>query len=108
MTKEKRVNILGTEYSIEIDETLEKTDTDGLCKEYDKQITIRNVDQMLCDDDSMETKKKRFDEVLRHEIVHAFFVESGLDDYSADEQLVNWIAIQSPKLFKAFNDTECL
>ena len=43
-----KVNVLGTEYSIEIDDGLEKTCVDGLCKEYDKQITIRNVCSMLC------------------------------------------------------------
>ena len=66
-----KVNVLGTEYSIEIDDGLEKTCVDGLCKEYDKQITIRNVCSMLCDDDSIDTKKIRFNEVLRHEIIHA-------------------------------------
>lgn len=102
-----KINILGTEYTIEIDDSLEKTNADGLCKEYDKQITIRNVGSMLCDDDSTETKKKRFNEVLRHEVVHAFFSEAGLDDYSSNEQLVNWIAIQFPKIQKVFTKLGC-
>lgn len=103
----KKINILGTEYTVEIDNSLEKTNADGLCKEYDKQITIRNVGSMLCDDDSTETKKKRFNEVLRHEVVHAFFSEAGLDDYSSNEQLVNWIAIQFPKMQKLFVELGC-
>ena len=106
--KMKTVNILGTEYSIEVDDNLDKTQIDGLCKVYDKQITVRNVDSMLCDDDSTDTKKKRYNEVLRHEIIHAFFNESGLDDYSSNEQLVNWIAIQFPKLAQAFKEVDCL
>lgn len=104
----KKVNILGTEYSIEIDDTLEKTEFDGLCKEYDKRISIRNAGSMLNDDDSTDIKKIRFDEVLRHEIIHAFFYESGLDDYSRNEQLVDWIAKQFPKLEKAFKEADCL
>lgn len=104
----KNVNILGTEYSIEIDDTLEKTELDGLCKEYDKRISIRNAGSMLNDDDSTGVKKIRFDEVLRHEIIHAFFYESGLDDYSGNEQLVDWIAKQFPKLEKAFKEADCL
>lgn len=94
----KTINILGTEYS----------NADGLCKEYDKQIKIRNVGSMLCDDDPIDTKKRRFNEVLRHEIIHAFFSEAGLNDYSSNEQLVDWLAIQSPKLFRAFKETDCL
>lgn len=104
----KKVNILGTEYSIEIDDTLEKTELDGLCKEYDKRISIRNAGSMLNDDDSTGVKKIRFDEVLRHEIIHAFFYESGLGDYSGNEQLVDWIAKQFPKLEKAFKEADCL
>jgi len=103
----KNVNILGTEYSIEIDDTLE-TELDGLCKEYDKRISIRNAGSMLDDDDSTGVKKIRFDEVLRHEIIHAFFYEAGLEDYSDNEQLVDWIAKQFPKLEKAFKEADCL
>ena len=99
----KNVNILGTEYSIEIDDTLEKTELDG-----DKRISIRNAGSMLDDDDSTGVKKIRFDEVLRHEIIHAFFYEAGLEDYSDNEQLVDWIAKQFPKLEKAFKEADCL
>lgn len=74
----KNVNILGTEYSIEIDDTLEKTELDGLCKEYNKQISVRSVGSMLNDNDSTDTKKIRFEEVLRHEIIHAFFMKQAL------------------------------
>ena len=63
---------------------------------------------MLCDDDSIDTKKIRFNEVLRHEIIHAFFIESGLEDYNSNEQLVNWIAIQFPKMIKAFEEVDCI
>lgn len=104
----KKVNILGTEYTIEVDDALEKSNCDGLCKEYDKAITIRNVGAMLCDDDSTDTKQKRYNEVLRHEVIHAFFSEAGLDDYSANEQLVDWIAKQFPKMQKVFQELEVL
>jgi hypothetical protein len=104
----KNVNILGTEYSIEIDDTLEKTELDGLCKEYNKQISVRSVGSMLNDNDSTDTKKIRFEEVLRHEIIHAFFYEAGLEDYSDNEQLIDWIAKQFPKLEKAFKEVDCL
>ena len=44
-------------------------------------------------------------EVIRHELVHAFLYESGLDTQSTwarDEEVVDWIAIQFPKMSKAF------
>ena len=103
-----KVNILGTEYSVAIDDTLEKTNADGMCRVYDKEIAIRSVDSMLCDEDSTDTKKMRFNEGLRHEIVHAFFNEAGLQEYSADEQLVDWIASQFPKIRKAFEECDCV
>ena len=41
--------------------------------------------------------------VLRHEIIHAFFRESGIGEcmnwgYSTEEMLVDWMAIQLPKI----------
>ena len=90
-----KINILGTEYSVEIDYTLEKTNADGMCKVYDKEISIRSADSMLCDEDSTDIKTMRFN-------------EAGLQEYSADEQLVDWIAIQFPKIRKAFEECGCV
>lgn len=53
-------------------------------------------------------------ETLRHEIVHAFFDESGLADSSStvdgawtkNEEMVDWIAIQGPKIYKAWKEAE--
>lgn len=106
--KNLKIDILGTTYSIERDDSLKESDLDGLCKEYDKKITVRSPETMLCDDDLSETKLKRYKEVLRHEITHAFFSESGLDDYSSNEQLINWLAIQFPKMLQAFKEADCL
>ena len=104
----KRINILGTDYSIDVDKTLKKTNLDRLCNGYEKRIITRKSKDMLSDNDPEEIKKMRLDEVLRHEIIHAFFNESGLEDYSDNEQLVDWIAKQSPKIFKAFQEAECI
>ena len=43
--------------------------------------------------------------VLRHELVHAFILESGLCEccaWAEDEELVDWIARQFPKMLDAF------
>lgn len=103
----KKINILGTEYSLKVDESLKNEGVAGLCKKYDKEISVRNVESML-DDDSIAAKKMRYGEVLRHEIIHAFFSESGLGDYSDNEQLVDWLAAQFPKMAKVFEECDCL
>lgn len=104
----RKVNILGTGYEIRDESNLNKTQLDGLHEQYAKRIDIRPTEDMLTNDDNKNLKKLRYDEVVRHEIMHAFFVESGLEDYCANEQLVNWFAIQSPKIFKVFQELDIL
>ena len=103
-----KVNVLGTEYEIITDDSIVSKGVDGMCKSYDKEIVIRSKGEMLCSEDSEATKELRYKEVLRHELVHAFFDESGLDDYSNNEQLVTWIATQFPKMLKAFIEAGCV
>lgn len=103
-----KVNVLGTEYKIITDDSIISKNVDGMCKSYDKQIIIRSKDNMLCDDDSDEVKAIRYREVLWHELVHAFFDEAGLDDYSCNEQLVTWIASMFPRMMNAFEEADCL
>ena len=76
------MNILGQKYEVIQDESLAQENYDGLCLKYSKKIKIRPMHNMLEDSDDESEKKKRFNEVLRHEAIHAFFSESGLDCYS--------------------------
>lgn len=51
--------------------------------------------------------------VMRHEIVHAFLYESGLDvcskgAWAKNEEMVDWIAIQFPKMMVAFHEVGCI
>ncbi len=48
---------------------------------------------------------------LRHEIVHAFLGESGLsansnesDAWARNEEMVDWFALQGPKIYKAWQE----
>lgn len=97
------IKILGTDYNFKEDKSIIDMNCDGLCKTYSKEILIRPIEDMLCSNDGIEDKKKRYREVARHELIHAFFSESGLDEYSNNEQLVNFLAIQIPKMNDAFN-----
>ena len=102
------VGILGTNYTVEQDDSLNNSMLDGLCKSYSKQITHRGIKNMLCEDDPMEVKQVRFSEVLRHELIHAFFHEAGLENYGSDEVLVDWMAKQFPKMVKTMQDCGAL
>lgn len=109
METKQKINILGTEYLAIVDnDECMAMNADGLCKFYDKKIVVRSLDKMLGNEDSEDIKRIRMQEVVRHEIIHAFFTESGLDDYSGNEQLVNWLAIQIPKMLKAFQETNSI
>ena len=53
---------------------------------------------------------------LRHEIVHAFFNESGLKDssflvdqpWSKNEEMVDWFALQGPKIYEAWKTVDAV
>ena len=104
------INILGTEYEILVQKEADNPkleEANGLCEMYAKKIVIRDIElDKFCFDNLDAFKKK----VLRHEILHAFFAESGLRnncEYAQDEELVDWIAIQFYKIAKAFKDAGC-
>lgn len=98
------VNILGTEYTIEEKEEIIKQGADGFCYPYSTKIHIRPLKDMLDDDNTKEEKEKRFKETLSHECIHAYFRESGLYGYMKDETLVDWLAVQFPKMVKTFQE----
>lgn len=79
----------------------------GLAELYDKKLII-NKNNTIPDENTYDNLESFSNKVIRHEIVHAFFHESGLMDYCLDEQLVDWIALQIPKIIKAMMETNCL
>lgn len=110
-----KVNILGTEYSVVIadEETKPKLkNSDGYMDNSTKEIV---VGKFVPDENSLEDLKEYTKKVLRHEIIHAFFYESGMwncsgcsEAWGQDETITDWLAIQSPKIFKAFQECDCL
>ena len=102
------VNVLGTEYTIEIkkyaeDEAFERRSIDGYCD----MSTYKGWEHETKETISASEKK-----TLRHEIVHAFFDESGLGSntfsvdgpWATNEEMVDWIAVQGPKIYKAWQE----
>lgn len=118
----KTVNVLGTEYSIERkkfkdEPAFEKRGIDGYCDGRLKKIAYcEMVTHPNFVDESKEYAEICENYTLRHEIVHAFFNESGLMESSAcytggwsqNEELVDWIALQGEKIFKAWQEVGLL
>ena len=110
----KTVNILGTEYNIIFDAHDEKM-PEGADGCMDQSIHTIKIAKMESDRNSLLDLDAYRKKVLRHEIIHAFLYESGMwnnsgstDCWGMDETITDWIAIQSPKLFKAFKEADCL
>lgn len=115
MTEARKANILRTE--IRIDFRKEQDDPKlKSCVGYFDGSAGRIVVKVLEPDAmSMENLDGYQKEILRHEILHAFLHESGLDacsgpaeNWATCEEMVDWFAIQSPKIFKVFQELEVL
>lgn len=104
--EKKTVNILGTEYGLTYD--LDSKEADGEAKFFDKSIAIKPLDEMLADDSSAKEKQNRQKEVVRHELWHCLLYEGGMENYAYDENLINALAILSPKIFKVFQELDIL
>lgn len=114
----QKVNILGTEYTVTIkkydeDEMFASLAIDGYCDSFTKQIIVCDMSTYKgWEHELPETIAAAQKETLRHEIVHAFISESGLADSSSNydgawaknEEMVDWIAIQGPKIWEAWKD----
>lgn len=109
------IDVLGTKYTVEIlkrdeDAFLRDNEIDGYCDKTTKRIVVRAEDET--------NELGNYDDYkrvcLRHEIVHAFLFESGLqqnfkhDQWGHDETMVDWVAMQFPKLLKAFKEADAL
>lgn len=109
----KLVSILGTPYTIEIKKKSEDSflnDCDGYCDKSTHRIVVSDREDD-CELGDFETYQRK---ILRHEIIHAFHYESGLQEnfeckpYGFPETLVDWFAIQFPKIMKVFEEVGCL
>lgn len=112
------VNVLGTEYTVTVkkydeDEAFERRSIDGYCDGLTKNIVVCNMRTYKgWEHEPPETIEAAQKQTLRHEIVHAFFDESGLSDstfnvdcaWSKNEEMVDWFALQGPKIYKAWQE----
>ena len=109
-------NVLGTEYKIYLD-VPEDADSfldtcNGYCDKTVKRIVVvaERAENELADWGAFRRL------CLRHELIHAFLYESGHDantqwDIPGDEhpeQMVEWVAVQFPKMLKVFQQVGAL
>lgn len=113
-----KANVLGSELSV-VFGTEKKyqnlSEMDGYADFSTHQIvidTMEKSDGQIGSKGDMTAYKKQ---VIRHEIIHAFLYESGLeacsttsDNWALNEEMVDWFAIQSPKIFKVFNELKLM
>ena len=114
-----KINVLGTEYTLEyhdIDTDKKLDDNEGYTDLYNKLIVIGNIEQReYFKNENKKKIRKVQNKILRHEIVHAFLYESGLCEnsnrsysWSENEEMVDWFAIQSPKIFEIYKNLNIL
>lgn len=117
-----KINVLGTQYKIRThkiseDEILKRNNWCGYCSFEAKVIVIADVTEdeyfpCMTDYEKDSYRKK----TLRHEIIHAFLNESGLAGsalkydcaWTRNEEMIDWFAIQSPKIYKVFEEIGCI
>lgn len=100
--KEKKyIDILGQSYEVVTEKEggrCDKLNANGLCEPYKKQIILLDFEP---DERTVLSPHIYKEKVFRHEIIHAFLFESGLDDSSwPSEEIVDWIALQLPKMVR--------
>lgn len=116
------INILGTKYNIiyrnyDDDDAFERRGIAGYCDGYAKRIVLCNMSTYKgWQNEQKDTIAQCQKQTLRHEIVHAFLDESGLIDsshwedgpWSRNEEMVDWIANQGAKIYKAWMDAKAI
>lgn len=92
-----KIDILGTDYDVIVDNNNPKLkDADGICEIYSKKLIITT--NYANDPDCFENIDEYIHKVLRHEAFHALFAEMGIKEWFNDEELVDMLAMQYPKI----------
>ena len=116
------VNVLGTPYRIkkmayDAEPAFKKRSIDGYCNGFEHIIVYCDLDtDKRWEEETPETRRICEKETIRHELVHAFLNESGLKEstgvsnngWATFEEMVDWIALQAPKMYALFKELDLL
>lgn len=118
---EAKLDVLGTEYTIketayQDDQWFEENDCDGYTNALTKEIVLCEFPTHPCHKGTTEAEYAMLrKEILRHEIIHAFLNESGLrccagkaECWPQNEEMVDWIALQGPKICAAWKKADAM
>ena len=113
-----KVNILGSEWNVKFGNEKEYpnlTNVDGYTDLSIREIVVDDMEVSQGQIGAKTDLKSYQKQVVRHEIIHAFLLESGLDSnsnsadsWAVNEEMVDWFAIQLPKIFKVFNELKLM
>ena len=116
-----KINILGSDYILKIGDDHSECfkGTDGFIMYAEKIIVISDMSTYQVTKDYADKNvflRRVQNHALRHEILHAFLFESGLWDnternsgaWAINEEMIDWFAIQSPKIFKLYEELDIL
>ena len=110
----KKVNILGSTYKVYLNVPYTKdpnlTGAYGYTDFHSKRIVVSDIRTVTgWEGASEEALGDVFATTVRHEVIHAYLMESGLnassnavDCWARNEEMVDWFAIQMPKIVKTF------
>lgn len=116
------IDILGITYTIKCckfneTEILKNNNFEGFCGFDSKTILLADLQEEPYNFRTTEERQFHENHTLRHEITHAFLMESGLygsslilneNAWATNEEMVDWFAIQSPKIYKVFQELDIL
>ena len=105
------LNILGTKYVLRFvpneDNYHLLSGANGYMDPTVKEIVIRTD---FSSDEDIQNAEFLIKKNIRHEVIHAFLYESGLDcdsnkssSWAINEEMVDWFSIQFPKIIEVLN-----
>lgn len=109
-----KVDVLGTNYTLTVcgeEEEPRLQDLDGFCDDSTKEIFVESYADSKDDPRAKANLENQKRKVKRHEIIHAFLFESGIaenSEWAQNEEMVDFFAIQFPKMLRAFREVDAL
>lgn len=111
LTESRTINIMGTDVRVVFREEKQDPQLEEMGGYFDSSENLIVVKIPEKEKNSLGNLENWQKKTLRHEIIHAFLYESGLDwsaapvdCWATNEEMVNWFAIQSQKIFKVFQE----
>ena len=112
--KDFNISVLGEQWEVRIRHEQDEPrliGCDGFCDWTSRTIVIDDSRS----ESNLDVPEAFLKKVLRHEVIHAFFRESGLAESfwpcgmaEAEEIMTDWIAVQLPKLERTVSTAESL